>query len=88
MTDEDAIRALKGIAATFRVTSDPAVKTSADRRLSNTDTVLLMLKWVERFMMNRKPGMARAPSSSSLSMPMAQTVGEPLESDVEVAPKQ
>lgn len=52
--DEDAIVALKGIAATFRVSSDPKVVSSADRRLPNTDVVLALLKWVERYMMHRK----------------------------------
>lgn len=54
-TDEAAIKALKGLAATFRVTSTPAVKTSADRRLANNDSVLMMLKWIDSFMANRKP---------------------------------
>jgi len=54
-TDEDAIKALKGLAATFRVTSTPSVKTSADRRLSNNDSVLMMLKWIDSYMASRKP---------------------------------
>lgn len=47
VTDEDAMQALKGLAATFRVTQSQIVKTFADRRLPNTESVLTMLKWVE-----------------------------------------
>ncbi|XP_064215204.1 uncharacterized protein Tps1 isoform X1 [Tribolium castaneum] len=54
-TDEDAMQALKGMAATFRVTSSSIVKTSAERRLPSTDSVLTMLKWVERHLSRRKP---------------------------------
>lgn len=46
---------MKGIAATFRVTSSQITKTSAERRLPSTDSVLTMLKWVERHFMRRKP---------------------------------
>lgn len=53
--DEDAIVALKGIAATFRVSSDTQVVSAADHRLPNTDVVLGLLKWIERYMMHRKP---------------------------------
>ncbi|XP_055592662.1 uncharacterized protein LOC129749877 [Uranotaenia lowii] len=55
VTDEDAMMALKGMAATFRVTSSQIVRTSAERRLPSTDSVLTMLKWVERHFMRRKP---------------------------------
>lgn len=48
-------QALKGMAATFRVTNAQIVKTSAERRLPSTDSVLTMLKWVERHFMRRKP---------------------------------
>ena len=43
------------MAATFRVTSSSIVKTSAERRLPSTDSVLTMLKWVERHLSRRKP---------------------------------
>lgn len=43
------------MAATFRVTSSAMVKTSAEHRLPSTDSVLTMLKWVERHVMRRKP---------------------------------
>ena len=38
-----------GIAATFRVSSDTQVVSAADRRLPNTDVVLGLLKWIERY---------------------------------------
>ncbi|XP_025407559.1 alpha,alpha-trehalose-phosphate synthase [UDP-forming] 2-like [Sipha flava] len=47
ITDEDAMKSLKGMAATFRVTQSHVVKTSAARRLPNTESVLTMLKWIE-----------------------------------------
>ena len=43
------------MAATFRVTSSEIIKTSAEHRLPSTDSVLTMLKWVERHFMRRKP---------------------------------
>jgi trehalose 6-phosphate synthase/phosphatase len=43
------------MAATFRVTSSSIVKTAAERRLPSTDSVLTMLKWVERHLSRRKP---------------------------------
>ncbi|KAL0831094.1 hypothetical protein ABMA28_001967 [Loxostege sticticalis] len=55
VTDEDAMTALKGMAATFRIASSTITKTSAERRLSSTDSVLAMLKWVERHFSRRKP---------------------------------
>lgn len=54
-TDEDAMKALKGMAATFRVASSHIIRTSAERRLPSTDSVLTMLKWVERHLSRRKP---------------------------------
>ncbi|KAF2364432.1 HAD-superfamily hydrolase subfamily IIB [Trinorchestia longiramus] len=47
-TDEDAMKALQGMAATFRVTASKNVKTVANHRLPSTDAVLTMLKWIER----------------------------------------
>jgi len=43
------------MAATFRVTSSHIVRTAAERRLPSTDSVLTMLKWVERHMNRRAP---------------------------------
>lgn len=48
VTDEDAMQALKGLAATFRVTQSQIVRTLADHCLPNTESVLTMLKWVEQ----------------------------------------
>jgi trehalose 6-phosphate synthase/phosphatase len=54
-TDEDAMSALRGMAFTFRVASSNIIKTTAERRLPSTDSVLTMLKWVERHFARRKP---------------------------------
>jgi len=43
------------MAATFRVAQSQIVKTSAERRLPSTDSVLTMLKWVERHFGKRSP---------------------------------
>lgn len=43
------------MAATFRVTSSTIIKTAAERRLPSTDSVLTMLKWVERHLSRRRP---------------------------------
>lgn len=45
------------MAATFRVTSSQITKTSAERRLPSTDSVLTMLRWVERHLSRRKPSL-------------------------------
>jgi trehalose 6-phosphate synthase/phosphatase len=79
--DEDAIVALKGIAATFRVSADEEIESAADRRLPNTDVVLAMLKWTERYMMQRKPRITSLPSSTNL----LPTPGQPFESKFEEA---
>lgn len=50
------LQALKGMAATFRVTSSSIIRTAAERRLPNTDSVLMMLKWLERHLSQRTPG--------------------------------
>lgn len=54
-TDEDAMNALKGMAATFRVAPSNIVKTAAQRRLPDTDSVLMLLKWVEKHFGKRAP---------------------------------
>lgn len=43
------------MAATFRVTQSQIVRTAAERRLPSTDSVLTMLKWVERHFSKRLP---------------------------------
>lgn len=42
------------MAATFRVAPSYIVKTAAERRLPSTDSVLTMLKWVERHVGRRQ----------------------------------
>ena len=54
VTDEDAIVALKGMAFSFRIVGNHLTKTDADRRLASTDSVLTLLKWVEKHMNTRK----------------------------------
>lgn len=48
VTDEDAMKALKGMATSFRVTLGLSVKTVADYRLPSTECVVTLLKWVEK----------------------------------------
>lgn len=47
-TDEDAMKALKGMAVSFRITQGLTVKTNADHRLPTTESVVTLLKWVEK----------------------------------------
>jgi hypothetical protein len=78
-----------GIGATFRVGSDMEIITAADRRLPNTDVVLALLKWIERFMMHRKP--PRFSASMTMVVPINAAgplvpsyATQPLEAQVEV----
>lgn len=43
------------MAATFRITTSHIVKTAAEYRLPSTDSVLTLLKWVERHLLRREP---------------------------------
>lgn len=43
------------MAATFRVDPSRSIKTSAERRLPCTDSVLTMLKWVLKYVCKRLP---------------------------------
>jgi len=61
------------MAATFRVTQSQIVKTSAERRLPSTDSVLTMLKWVERHFGQRLP---RDDSDGNLSDHLQLSFGE------------
>lgn len=61
------------MAATFRVAQSQIVKTSAERRLPSTDSVLTMLKWVERHFGKRLP---REDSFSSLSNSIQISLGK------------
>ncbi|XP_015372030.1 PREDICTED: alpha,alpha-trehalose-phosphate synthase [UDP-forming]-like [Diuraphis noxia] len=73
VTDEDAMQALKGMAATFRVAQSKIVKTSAERRLPSTDSVLTMLKWIERHFGKRLP---REDSVGNLSNSLQMSLRE------------
>ncbi|XP_043227657.1 alpha,alpha-trehalose-phosphate synthase [UDP-forming]-like isoform X2 [Amphibalanus amphitrite] len=64
-TDEDAMRMLKGMAVSFRVTASSSVRTAANRRLPDTDSVLMMLKWVERQMAACRARRNTPPTSGS-----------------------
>lgn len=61
------------MAATFRVAQSQIVKTSAERRLPSTDSVLTMLKWVERHFGKRLP---REDSVGNLSNSLQMSLGE------------
>merc|ERR1712128_254343 len=52
---EDAMSALKGVAFSFRVVSSNLAQTAADIRLPSTDSILCLLRWVEKHMAERKP---------------------------------
>ena len=53
-TDEDAMTALKGMAFSFRVVNSHLTQTSADMRLASTESVVCLLRWVERHMAGRE----------------------------------
>jgi len=61
------------MAATFRVAQSQIVKTSAERRLPSTDSVLTMLKWVERHFGKRLP---RVDSIGNLSNNLQLSLGQ------------
>lgn len=61
------------MAATFRVAQSQIVKTSAERRLPSTDSVLTMLKWVERHFGKRLP---RADSLGNISNSLQMSLGQ------------
>ena len=54
LTDEDAMKTLKGLAYSFRVVNSGLVQTLADHRLSDTAGVLTMLTWLEEFMLAKR----------------------------------
>ncbi|XP_050303962.1 uncharacterized protein LOC126741545 [Anthonomus grandis grandis] len=47
-TDEDAMKALKGHAATFRIATDQNIKTSAEKLLSSTNSVIDILRIIKK----------------------------------------
>jgi trehalose 6-phosphate synthase/phosphatase len=62
--NEDAMQALQGIACTFRVDSASTIRTAADFRLAGPDSVLTMLRWVEKQMNKRAPRLVLSPRLS------------------------
>lgn len=61
------------MAATFRVAQSQIVKTAAERRLPSTDSVLTMLKWVERHFGKRLP---REDSVGNISNNLQMSLGK------------
>jgi len=55
VTDEDAMETLKGMAFSFRVVNSDLTQTAANMRLPSTDSVVCLLKWVEKHMSERNP---------------------------------
>ena len=54
LTDEDAMKSLKGLAYSFRVVHSGLVQTLADHRLSDTGGVLTLLSWLEEVMLAKR----------------------------------
>jgi len=54
LTDEDAMKALKGLAYSFRVVNSGLVETVADHRLPDTKGIETMLLYVEKFMTDKR----------------------------------
>ena len=54
VADEEAMKALKEDALTFRVTDNSETPTNAHHRLATPTEVLAMLQWVERFVTSRR----------------------------------
>lgn len=65
------------MAATFRIASSNIIKTAAERRLASTDSVLTMLKWVERHFANKRPRKVSS-NYNPIKKPFPSTVGFPL----------
>lgn len=68
-SDEEAMQALSGIAVTFKVSSMPSTRTSANYRLRSPEDVLLMLRWIEM-----KLSLRRSPSPTSPTRLTRQSV--------------
>lgn len=63
------------MAATFRVASSTIIRTAAERRLPSTDSVLTMLKWIERHFGKRLP---RECSTNSLMLKTTEQMNIPM----------
>lgn len=66
------------MAATFRIASSSIVKTAAERRLPSTDSVLTMLKWVERHFMDKRPRKTSVNNRPKKVASFPNTVGFPI----------
>lgn len=66
------------MAATFRIASSNIIKTAAERRLPSTDSVLTMLKWVERHFMNKRPRKISSNQRPKKVSSFTNSVGFPL----------
>ncbi|KAK3849556.1 hypothetical protein Pcinc_043695 [Petrolisthes cinctipes] len=67
-TDEDAMKALEGMAITFRITKSQNLRTAATHRLPSSDAVLSMLRWIERRLSARLPQVTNGIRSRTASM--------------------
>lgn len=61
------------MAVTFRVAQSQIIKTSAERRLPSTDSVLTLLKWVDRHFSKRLP---RVDSVGNMNSDLQVSLGE------------
>lgn len=68
-SDEEAMQALSGIACTFKVSSMPSTRTSANYRLRSPDEVLLMLQWIQKRLSLRRSPSPSSPNRLSKSPP-------------------
>ena len=66
-TDEDAMRKLKGLAMSFRVTDSSLTQTWADHRLTDLDAVTELLEQVERTLESRDSSSSSTLQSNQIS---------------------
>ena len=66
-TDEDAMRKLKGLAMSFRVTDSSLTQTWADHRLTDLDAVTELLEQVERTLESRDSSSSSNLQSNQIS---------------------
>ena len=66
-TDEDAMRKLKGLAMSFRVTDSSLTQTWADHRLTDLDAVTELLEQVERSLESRDSSSSSTLQSNQIS---------------------
>ena len=66
-TDEDAMRKLKGLAMSFRVTDSSLTQTWADHRLTDLDAVTELLEQMERTLESRDSSSSSTLQSNQIS---------------------